>query len=53
MITKLILRFDNLSDKELNKIADWLLVTTPSDKPFKLFKHQGGVNNKMEEIKNE
>ena len=52
MITKFILRFNNLSAEKEKEISDWLLVTSHEpDVPFKLFIHKGGVNNKMIEIK--
>tara|TARA_R100001015_G_C4579551_1_gene136280 strand:- start:548 stop:763 length:216 start_codon:yes stop_codon:yes gene_type:complete len=51
MITKIILRFENLDQEQEHKALDWL--TNCEEKkeiPFKLFLHKGGVNNKMIEI---
>ena len=51
MITKIILRFENLDQEQEHKALDWL--TNCEEKkeiPFKLFLHKGGINNKMIEI---
>ena len=51
MITKIILRFENLGQEEQHRVLNWLSnCEEKKETPFKLFLHQGGVNNKMIEI---
>jgi hypothetical protein len=51
MITKIILRFENLGQEEQHRVLNWLSnCEEKKETPFKLFLHKGGVNNKMVEI---
>ena len=51
MITKIILRFENLDQEQEHKALDWLAnCEEKKEMPFKLFLHKGGINNKMVEI---
>ena len=54
MITKIILRFENLDQEQEHKALDWLAnCEEKKEMPFKLFLHKGGINNKMIEIGHE
>ena len=54
MITKIILKYENLEEEQEHKLLDWLAnCEEKKEIPFKLFLHKGGVNNKMVEILNE
>tara|TARA_R100001015_G_C4587806_1_gene143574 strand:- start:320 stop:514 length:195 start_codon:yes stop_codon:yes gene_type:complete len=54
MITKIILRFENLDQGQEHKALDWLAnCEEKKEMPFKLFLHKGGINNKMIEIGHE
>ncbi len=51
MITKVILKFEDLEAEQQEKVLSWLSnCEEKKETPFKLFLHQGGVNNKMIEI---
>ena len=51
MITKIILKYENLEEEQEHKLLDWLAnCEEKKEIPFKLFLHKGGVNNKMVEI---
>ena len=54
MITKIILKCENLEENQEHKLLDWLAnCEEKKETPFKLFLHKGGVNNKMVEIESE
>ena len=54
MITKIILKYENLEEEQEHKLLDWLAnCEEKKEIPIKLFLHKGGVNNKMVEILNE
>ena len=51
MITKIILRFENLEQEQQHRVLDWLAnCEEKKETNFKLFLHKGGVQNKMVEI---
>tara|TARA_A100001515_G_scaffold100813_1_gene81620 strand:+ start:292 stop:465 length:174 start_codon:yes stop_codon:yes gene_type:complete len=54
MVTKIILRFRNLSDRQQYDILKWLDNSSellPNElNNYELFVHKGGVNNKMEKV---
>jgi hypothetical protein len=54
MMTKIILRFKNLSDRQQYDILKWLDNSSellPNElNNYELFVHKGGVNNKMEKV---
>ena len=51
MITKVILKFEDLEQEQQDKVLNWLLnCEEKKETQFKLFLHKGGVNNKMIEI---
>jgi hypothetical protein len=51
MITKVILKFEDLEQEQQDKVLSWLLnCEEKKETQFKLFLHKGGVNNKMIEI---
>ena len=51
MITKVILKFEDLEQEQQDKVLNWLSnCEEKKETKFKLFLHKGGVNNKMIEI---
>mgnify|MGYP003137808620 CR=1 FL=1 len=52
--TKIILKFKDIPEKDQSMVLDWL-TKAPERKeiPYKVFLHKGGVNNPMEEVKND
>ena len=51
MITKVILKFEDLEQEQQDKVLNWLLnCEEKKETKFKLFLHKGGVSNKMLEI---
>ena len=54
MITKIILRFEDLEQEQQHRVLDWLAnCEEKKETKFKLFLHKGGVQNKMVEIEPE